>query len=343
MRKYLISNEGTFYKANLHCHSTMSDGKLTPEEVKEHYLSLGYSVVAYTDHDLMVCHNDLTDENFVALNGFEVEFWEKDKPAKAWAFRSQCHINFIALDQDNDIQPFWHRSKYIIGNNHLRHLGKFDENEPDFERWYDEWCISRMMREGREKGFFVTYNHPCWSRENYSHYSKYKGMNALEIMNGAIQSGFEDYCPYAYDDILRGGEKIYCIAGDDNHNRHPLDSVYSESGACWTMIKAEKLTYKAITDSMLAGNFYASEGPEIYELYIEDDKLFIKTSPAYRISINYQGRKANCVMKEKDGAMVTEAVFELSKKHGYFRLTVDGPNGKHACTNAYFPEDIGLI
>ena len=34
MRKYLISNEGSFYKANLHTHSTVSDGRLTPEELK---------------------------------------------------------------------------------------------------------------------------------------------------------------------------------------------------------------------------------------------------------------------------------------------------------------------
>ena len=37
MRKYLISNEGQFYKANLHCHTTFSDGKRTPQEIKEIY------------------------------------------------------------------------------------------------------------------------------------------------------------------------------------------------------------------------------------------------------------------------------------------------------------------
>ena len=339
MRKYLIPNTGKFYKANLHSHTTFSDGTLTPEQAKEHYLSLGYSVIAFTDHDLMVCQNHLTDDNFVALNGFEVEFWEKDRPAKSWGFRHQCHLNFIALDQDNDIQPFWHRSKYIIGNNHLRHLGKFDENEPDFERWYDEYCISRMMREGREKGFFVTYNHPGWSREDYSLYSKYKGMNAIEIMNGAINSGFNDYAIRPYDDILRGGEKILAIAGDDNHNRKPLDSPYSDSGVCWTMIKAEKLTYKAITDALLSGHLYSSEGPEIYELYYEDGIVTIKCSPAQKITVSRQSRKAGIKLMEDNP--LTEASFDVSKtKDGYFRITVEGLDGKQAFTNAYFLEDI---
>lgn len=341
MKKYLISNEGTFYKANLHCHTTFSDGQLTPEQVKEHYLKLGYSVVAYTDHDLMVCHQHLTDENFVALNGFEVEFWEKDRPAKSWPFRHECHLNFIGLDPGNEIQPFWHRSKYIIGNNHLRHLGKFDENEPDFERWYDQYCISRMMREGREKGFFVTYNHPGWSREDYSFYSGYEGMNALEIMNGAgIINGYNDYAIRPYDDLLRQGKKILAIAGDDNHNRVPLDSVYSDSGVCWTMIKAKKLTYKAITDAMLKGDLYASEGPEIYELYVEDNKVYIKCSEARRIVLTRYSK--NCAIATmKDGVPLTEASFDVSSDKGvFFRLTVTDLKGKMAFTNAYFHEDL---
>ena len=32
---YLLPKEGTFYKANLHCHTVVSDGDLTPEQVKD--------------------------------------------------------------------------------------------------------------------------------------------------------------------------------------------------------------------------------------------------------------------------------------------------------------------
>ena len=35
MRKYLFGEKGNFYKANLHCHSTVSDGALTPEELNK--------------------------------------------------------------------------------------------------------------------------------------------------------------------------------------------------------------------------------------------------------------------------------------------------------------------
>lgn len=46
MRKYLFSKEKNAYKANLHCHSTCSDGILTPRELKDAYKSRGYSVLA---------------------------------------------------------------------------------------------------------------------------------------------------------------------------------------------------------------------------------------------------------------------------------------------------------
>jgi len=44
MKKYLLPESGNFYKANLHCHSTFSDGKHTPEEIKKAYMDKGYSI-----------------------------------------------------------------------------------------------------------------------------------------------------------------------------------------------------------------------------------------------------------------------------------------------------------
>ena len=54
MNKYLLGGKGQFYKANLHCHTDLSDGFLTPEEVKALYKAHGYSIVAFTDHDILI-------------------------------------------------------------------------------------------------------------------------------------------------------------------------------------------------------------------------------------------------------------------------------------------------
>ena len=64
MKKYLIE-EKKYYKANLHCHSVRSDGAMTPEELKDFFLKMGYSIVAFTDHVYIEDFNSyLTDENF---------------------------------------------------------------------------------------------------------------------------------------------------------------------------------------------------------------------------------------------------------------------------------------
>jgi len=69
-RIYLLPREGNFYKANMHCHTTVSDGKLTPEEVKEEYQKRGYQIVAYTDNGKYCPHPELNSKYFLALAGF---------------------------------------------------------------------------------------------------------------------------------------------------------------------------------------------------------------------------------------------------------------------------------
>ena len=65
MRIYLLPQEGAFYKANMHSHSTLSDGSLTPEEIKAAYQEKGYQIFAFSDHRKLIPHPELKDENFL--------------------------------------------------------------------------------------------------------------------------------------------------------------------------------------------------------------------------------------------------------------------------------------
>ena len=71
MKKILLGKHA-FYKANLHTHTNISDGQMSPQEIKSIYKEKGYFVVAFTDHEVFVPHNDLTDENFLAINSYEI-------------------------------------------------------------------------------------------------------------------------------------------------------------------------------------------------------------------------------------------------------------------------------
>ncbi len=338
MKKYLLPQNGNFYKANLHCHSTFSDGQRTPEQIKQIYKNKGYSIVAYTDHDVLIPHDELTDETFLALHGFEVEITES-KPGAIWEEVKTCHVCFIGIDPENIVQPCWHRNAYLGGNALAnKHLVKFDENEPDYVRTYTRECISEMMQIGREKGFFVTYNHPTWSKEFYPDYIGYKGMHAMEMFNGGcLAYAYEEYNPRVYDDFLQSGNMIYCIGADDNHNKEPDTARRSDSGWAYTVIKADNLEYTTITDALLKGNFYASEGPEIYEFYVEDDMVHITTSPADCILATYGTRRGNFALASSTAtdSTVTHLAFKIDPRDKYFRVTVTDKRGRRACTNAY--------
>ena len=90
---YLIPETGTFYKANLHCHTIHSDGRLTPEEVKKAYMEAGYSVVAYTDHRKYQWHRELMDDHFVALAACEVDINEHFQVPGDFSRVKTYHIN----------------------------------------------------------------------------------------------------------------------------------------------------------------------------------------------------------------------------------------------------------
>lgn len=331
MKKQLLTNNKKFYKANLHCHTTLSDGKLTPKQIKESYKAHGYSAVAFTDHDIMLAHHELTDDEFIALTGFETEINQTgSKPTEEFPHRLQkcCHICFIALDENNDVQPLFNIDDYFVGNSgEYRHLVKYDKNEPPYVREYDK--IPEYMQKGRENGFFVTYNHPTWSMQDYSDYITYSGMHAMEISNyGCIVGGYLDYNPHVYDDMLRNGKKIFAISADDTHKPTDMFGGY-------VMINTNELNYKSLTDALVAGDFYSVDGdggPEIYNLWLDGNMVHVECSKAVSVIVTVDIRRGYV----KRGDNITSAEFELHPDVNYFRVEITDSNGRHANTNAYW-------
>ena len=336
MKKYLLPKDGQFYKANLHCHTTCSDGKHTAAEIKEIYQKEGYSIVAFTDHSVLVPHQDVTDENFLALNGCELEC--NQKGTIDWRLMKTCHVCCIALEPDN-IYQVCYADKYLSPYQlERKHILAFDKERPDFERVYSHEGISAMIQEARNRGFFVTYNHPGTNLEHYPDYIGYKNMNAIELHNTAgVRDGFYDYCPETYDDLLRAGNKIYAIAGDDTH---AADWCFDKQVRGYTMIKAAKLEYRAVTNALVNGHFYVSQGPVIDELWFEDGVIHLKTPGADRIVFTVGNRRDYKSYIAKDGVSIKEAEFEIKPDQSYVRATIYDEYGHAANTNAFFIEDL---
>ena len=98
---YLISPFKKQYKANLHCHSVYSDGKKTPQELKEMYKKQGYSILAITDHETPKNHSYLSDSDFLAITGYET-YVRPNADCRYDVYDKEIHINLFARDPKNE-------------------------------------------------------------------------------------------------------------------------------------------------------------------------------------------------------------------------------------------------
>lgn len=325
MRKYLLPETGKFYKVNMHNHTTLSDGKHSPEQVKQIYKDAGYSAVAFTEHTHLHDVSHLTDGDFIAITSYEMAFINHDetpfnlyegKP-RVPSHSEHVHLNLYSRDPHNtniiDLAPI--KEKY----------GAFSVD-----------TFNEAIRQAKEQGFLVCYNHPTWSLNTYPLYSQLRGLDALEIINGASnRSSDYDYVPQVYDQMARAGIRINCVAGDDNHNKLHLFQA-------WTTVKTDELSYDSILDAIERGNCYATDGPEIYELYIEDDTVTIKCSDAYGIFYTSAGRGKQCRLDETYENPINSATFKIDPDGYYFRITVRDARGHHAHTRIYYLDELGM-
>ena len=309
MKNVLFMNSKNIYKANLHCHTTVSDGSLTPEEIKTAYTAKGYSIVAFTDHRILRPQSHLNDSTFLAVNACEMDLNESVS-GKSWGSVKTYHLNLYAVNPEMTETPPVPRMSYS-----------------------DAGALNEYIRDRNNEGFLVCYNHPYWSLQDYTDYSKLKGLFAMEIYNhGCEMEGYYGYSPQPYDEMLRAGNTLHCVSADDNHNRHPLDSAESDSFGGYVMIGSASLHYEDVMDALMRGNFYSTQGPEIYELSLENNKLFIKCSDADLIAVYTDSRR--CYLKR--GGSMTEAEFEITGQHKYIRVMIRDKNKKDANSNAFW-------
>ncbi len=333
MRKYLFPEHAKFYKANLHSHTSLSDGELSPEELKEAYKAKGYSVVAYTDHEALIDHSDLCDESFIALNGYETAV-KSQNGVSTTPLLAVHHINFIKKKPHDTVQFCFFPANFTPGHckDHipfLTYAGDLCEYE------YTPKFIRHLTDEAHKHGCLVHYNHPNWSLQTAASLAALDGFDGLEIFNTGCKA-HGDFDDRIYNELLRMGKRMYVVAGDDNHNRK---KSLADSFGAWTVIASENFSYEGMTDALEKGNSYVTSGPEITALYVDEGKLIVRTSPAVEIMLCSEGREIIRV-KSNDG-YVDAAAFTLepNRMGSYFRLAVADKNGHHAYTRAYDMKD----
>ena len=300
---------GHWFKGALHVHSTVSDGVLTPEEVTEWYRSHGYHFLALTDHRIASESRSVAD-GFIQLSGIEMD----------------------GIDPD-------------VGIFHLLGLGF--ERAPDLSCYAanPDWVETFLdMQETidllRDAGAIVSVAHPYWSSEMSKDLLGRDGYFALEVYNGGCEVvNGKGFSSVHWDDLLATGRRVWAIAADDSHWQ-PQDPP--DAGLGWVWVKAPALTRDAILAALAGGYFYASSGPQIYDLQVEGDQVRVRCSPAVVVDFVGNGPLSRRIFAPP-GETLTEVSYTLpdfSSGHRrflrYMRVACQDAEGRWAWSNPIF-------
>lgn len=240
----LLENRGKWYKGNLHMHTTMSDGALTPEEAIARYRQAGYDFIALTDHRQE--NPEWQDDDFVVLTGAE---YDTGDPASSMPV---YHILGIGMEQIPQI----------------RYRESYEARRP----WPPAQDIINAIRSA---GGIAILGHPAWSVMDPEEMLQLYGFAAAEIYN--TNCGIPMYPDRSdsslYFDIwAKNGKLVRAVATDDAHE------YQGEECNSWIMLNAPYLSASAIMDSLRNGDFYATQGPEIYDIDLEDEQIVVEFS-----------------------------------------------------------------
>ena len=337
--KHLLP-QGNYYRANLHCHSTISDGAFTPQELKEIYKSRGYQILAITDHNITIAHPELEDENFLLITANEINI---DECTPIGPYGKTYHLNLYAKRQDNLWQP-WLPPK-LYNQDAQRYV---DMASPaGILASHNVDSVNTVIAAANEHGFLVCYNHPTWSLHSFPDYAGLKGLWGVELYNTCTcLGGCDENNNRIYQDLLRSGGPLFPVASDDLHHREDR-----KIAGGWVMICAEKLEYNAVLRAMERGDLYASTGAEIHAVTIDKGILSVDCSPACCIKVTSHCRSGGGHFTPADGeATLTHCQLDLNywldtwQKDGqtdaFIRIEVTAPNGAKAYTRAYRLEEL---
>ncbi len=174
-----FEQSGMWLRANLHCHSTNSDGSKTPQGLLDVYYDRGYDVLAITDHNVITLSDGLDDHGMVVIPAVE---YDVGQPEIGESF------HFVVLNLRN--QPW-------------------KDGEP---------TVDRVMCLLEDPERFVFLAHPYWSSLSVTDVLPIGGIEALEVINWSThyQQGIGISAVH-WDDLLSRGRKLWGLGVDDSH------------------------------------------------------------------------------------------------------------------------------
>lgn len=293
---------GRFWRGNLHGHSNLSDGCLTPAEVCARYAAEGYDFTCVTDHFVGCYGYPLTDTTGFRRNDFTT------------ILGAELHSGAMENGE------LWHLLAVGLP------LGFAPPDAPGFRAHEGMEPAAALARRARDAGAFVAIAHPQWSGLTLADARSIDAAHAVEIYNhgcgNCVARG--DGASVA-DLLLSEGRDLTLIATDDSHFTEP------DHFGGWVMVKAEENTPEALLAALKAGAFYSSQGPLLHHIELTPQGVQVDCSPAARVIVQGAGSAAVPV----HGESLTRATVPLDRfaASSWLRVTVMDRAGRCAWSN----------
>lgn len=285
---------GQFWRGNLHTHSDISDGALSPDETARVYREAGYDFVAITDHFRPEYGFPVTDtrvlrsEGFTTLIGAELHA-PRTEVGQPW------HIVAVGLPLD-------------------------------FEPPGEAETGPELARRARAAEAFVGMAHPSASLLTAVDAESLDAAHSVEVYNALADRENRGDSWHLTDVLLSRGYRLTTYAADDAHLQ-PQDPPPCKA---WVQVRAEALEPDALLIALKAGHFYSSTGPELYDVRIEGDMVVVRCSPATKVLLS-GGHPGAEVAQDTD---LTECSLPMALFHGtHCRITIEDATGARAWTN----------
>ena len=248
----VLSNEPGWYKGDLHCHSTHSDGSQPMGVVFDYALGRGLDFIALTDHNaishmLYIPEHQANYPDMLLLYGVEVTTYA----GHFNVFNIHNYVPYQATAPGYDINA-------VIDDVHAQG-GHFSPNHPFAPG------LPNVPRPGLIYGLGYGLLDTDWTKVD-----SWEAINGTMIW-GPIQNLGNLGSLILWDSLQDKGFPIPLRGGSDDHSggtsAGPGDNPI---GTPTTVVYADNLSEQAIMDGIAAGHCYiTAPGPDGPELYIE--------------------------------------------------------------------------